>query len=637
MRHFPYVFACLHVFAEVLSCSIFGGEVLLAGYIVLARKWRPAQFDDIVGQTPIVRTLSNAIRLDRIHHAYLLTGSRGIGKTSIARIFSKVIRCENRTESLDAQGNPLLRSCDQCSACKEITSGTSMTVLEIDGASNNGVEAVREIREDVKIAPASGAKKIYIIDEVHMLSTAAFNALLKTLEEPPPHVIFIFATTEPHKIPATILGRCQRFDLRRVTVAQIQSRLAHVLKEEGISIEPGALALIARAGDGSMRDALSLLDQVISFAGNQITTQAVRDSIGLMESQTLASIAAGVFARKPLEAIAALDQAYQSGHDLRVMARGLIEFVHAAILAKAGAQTSEALVISPEEWETLKAQVAERSLEELELIFQVLHHGLDWIARSPQPKMVFDVLLIKCASAEVLVPVTGAATSPAIVAQTQTPSAAATHSPAPAARAPQAQPQAAARTGPAPNATRSPASVAPEALVQAAVAPAVTPPSDPAPAPQAAATSVHSASLSWEGFIEHVRIRRPLLATILEHGMAMRLPTEASATTEDADLLLIGFGSQHAYYREQIQARAYQEQLNTLSQEYFGRKIRVKTEQAQISETLAARREREKTEREKSIRDGALNHPVVMEARSLFGGDLGPIELRGEPRVDASS
>lgn len=486
-------------------------------------------------------------------------------------------------------------------------SGNSMTVLEIDGASNNGVEAVREIREDVKIAPASGAKKIYIIDEVHMLSTAAFNALLKTLEEPPPHVIFIFATTEPHKIPATILGRCQRFDLRRVTVAQIQSRLAHVLQGEDISIEPGALALLARAGDGSVRDALSLLDQVISFAGNQITTQAVRDSIGLIESQTLTSIAAGIFSRKPLEAIAALDQAYQTGHDLRVMARGLIEFVHAAILAKAGAPTSDALVISPEEWETLKAQVADRSIEELELIFQVLHHGLEWIARSPQPKMVFDVLLIKCSSAEVLIP--AAQIQSALQTQSPRPPLVATPQPA--------------RT---PAAIVQPVLTAKEPVLPE---PKATPAVDaPAPTP---------ASKSWEGFIEHVRTGRPLLATILEHGAGIRLPETASSTDEDADLLVIGFGSQHTYYREQIQARAYQEQLATLAHEYFARKVRIKTEQTQISETLAARRVREKTEREKSARDGALNHPVVMEARSLFGGDLGPIELRGDSNVDASS
>src|SRR5271163_4831020 len=211
-----------------------GGEN--SSYIVLARKWRPAQFSDIVGQGHVVRTLVNAIRSERIHQAYLFTGSRGIGKTSIARIFAKAIRCEQTQTTKD-----WLTSCDKCSSCREITLGSGVDVIEIDGASNNGVEAVREIRENAKYLPSNGTRKIYIIDEVHMLTTAAFNALLKTLEEPPAHVIFIFATTEPHKIPATILSRCQRFHFRRVTNAQIQPHLAHICGLEKVDAEPGAL------------------------------------------------------------------------------------------------------------------------------------------------------------------------------------------------------------------------------------------------------------------------------------------------------------------------------------------------------------------------------------------------------------
>jgi len=195
----------------------------MTSYIALARKWRPARFSDIVGQSAVVRTLMNAIHTGRVHHAYLLTGSRGIGKTSIARILSKTIRCQNTSWK-----NEFLFSCDECSSCKEISTGNSVDVIEIDGASNNGVDAIREIRESSKFLPSSGQKKIYIVDEVHMLTTAGFNALLKTLEEPPAHVLFILARTEPHKIPATILSRCQRFDLKRVTPAQVQSRLVEI-------------------------------------------------------------------------------------------------------------------------------------------------------------------------------------------------------------------------------------------------------------------------------------------------------------------------------------------------------------------------------------------------------------------------
>ncbi len=315
----------------------------------------------------------NAIRTGRIHQAYLMTGSRGIGKTSIARIFAKAVRCPD-VKTADSPESWLV-SCGQCPSCKEIASGNSVDVIEIDGASNNGVDAVREIRENAKYMPATGGKKIYIIDEVHMLTTAAFNALLKTLEEPPAHVIFIFATTEPHKIPATILSRCQRFDLRRVTLAQIQGRLSQVCQAEGIETEAGALALVARAAEGSMRDSLSLLDQVIAYSGQKITTQSARESVGLIEGQTLMQVLRGVLGRKPLDALAAVDQAYQQGHDLKVLTRSLIEFLYGAILAKVGSTGSTGLELSQDEWSELQELTTLRSLEEMELIFQALHQG----------------------------------------------------------------------------------------------------------------------------------------------------------------------------------------------------------------------------------------------------------------------
>jgi DNA polymerase-3 subunit gamma/tau len=476
-------------------------------YVVLARKWRPAQFADIVGQGHVVRTLMNAIKTNRLHQAYLFTGSRGIGKTSIARIFAKAIRCEqSKTE------NDQILSCDNCSSCKEITSGNSVDVIEIDGASNNGVEAVREIRENAKYMPSSGARKIYIIDEVHMLTTAAFNALLKTLEEPPAHVIFMFATTEPHKIPATILSRCQRFDLRRVTLTQIQPRLIEVAKSEGLKVEAGALALIARAAEGSMRDALSLLDQVIAFSGNDVTVQSVRDSVGLIEGETLLGILKALFARKPLDALALVEQAYQRGHDLRVLGRSLIEFLHASILAKIGAPGSQSLELSEEEWKELKEAAGLRSLEEIEMIFQVLHHGLDWIARSPQPKAVLDVLLIKCASADALI----FADQPASGGPVQAPPTSGSTRPSTPIKA--APTVSAVNTTPVSIASHTSeiaakitAAAKPHALAQEAPAP-IAAPAQVATAPQP------SGPRTWEGFIEQVRKTRPLLASILEHG-----------------------------------------------------------------------------------------------------------------------
>jgi DNA polymerase-3 subunit gamma/tau len=566
-------------------------------YVVLARKWRPAQFSDIVGQTHIVRTLVNAIRLQRIHQAYLFTGSRGVGKTSIARIFAKVIRCESSSEE-----NGMIRSCDQCSSCKEITAGNSVDVIEIDGASNNGVEAVREIRENAKYMPSSGSRKIYIIDEVHMLTTAAFNALLKTLEEPPAHVIFIFATTEPHKIPATILSRCQRFDYRRVTVSQIQTRLAEVIQAEGIQAEPGSLALIARAAEGSMRDSLSLLDQVIAFSGSQLTIQSVRDSVGLIEGQMIIGILEGIFKRKPLDALKFVEQAHQQGHDLRVLTRNLIDFLHGTLLAKIGSTTSAGIEVSEEEWKELSLLAELRSLEEIELIFQVLHQGLEWIARSPQPKVVLDVLIIKCATAEVLVYLHSTPSSPTPQGNRSTVET--------ASKEP----------------TQSTPSIASQPKITPEAAPALT---QPAPTPNS-----NPQNKNWEGFIEHVRKSRPLLASILEHSSGTQLPVQNVASGDKT--LLIYFSPEEAYFKEQLQSRAYQEQLGHLTREFFGPGIRTLIELKNAGESLAARKEREQKERIESAKERAQNHPILNEAKSLFGGEMSPIVLREEGYANLS-
>ncbi len=585
---------------------------------MLARKWRPGQFSDIVGQSHIVRTLMNAIRAQRIHQAYLFTGSRGIGKTSIARIYAKVIRCEQTQMITDARGE-WLKSCDQCASCKEIAAGTSIDVIEIDGASNNGVEAVREIRENAKYLPATGSRKIYIIDEVHMLTTAAFNALLKTLEEPPAHVIFIFATTEPHKIPATILSRCQRFDYRRVTLAQIQQRLAEVTQAEGVAAEPAALALIARAAEGSMRDSLSLLDQVIAFSGNQISASSVRDSIGLVEGQTLLGILDGIFKRKPLDALSLVDQAYTRGHDLRVLTRSLIEFLHAAILAKVGAENSGSLELSSEEWSELVSIASHRELEEIEMIFQVMHHGLEWIARSPQPKIVLDVLVVKCATAETLMFADSPTSAPP---QTGSP-------PAPPSAKPEARPETRNITRLATSSPSTVTSTGASTGTASITAPLAAAPVAPAPktpvvaaSPAAPMSGPANGVISWEGFIETVRKPRPLLASILEHGSCVALP---SASNEQ--MLQIAYQPKDSYFRDQLQSRVYNEQLLALTKEFFGKTTRVQLEVREAGESLAEKKRRELEEKQKSARENARNHPTILEAKALFGGELGPIEL----------
>ncbi|MEN9722570.1 MAG: hypothetical protein RJB38_556 [Pseudomonadota bacterium] len=556
----------------------------MASYVVLARKWRPAQFADIVGQGPVVRTLMNAIQSNRLHQAYLFTGSRGIGKTSIARIISKAIRCPNHQWD-----GTWLRCCDQCSSCLEIARGSSVDVIEIDGASNNGVEHVREIRENARFLPSSGTRKVYIIDEVHMLSTAAFNALLKTLEEPPAHVLFILATTEPHKIPATILSRCQRFDLKRVSAAQIEERLSEVLKAEGIEAETGALALIARAAEGGLRDALSLLDQVIAFSGPRISVQTVRESTGIIESQLILEVLKSVLAREPLPALAGVQSAYQQGHDLKLLARHLIEFLHGVILAKVGATAPSLTLFSASEWQEIESLAPLRDLEELELIFQALHHGVEWIARSPTPKLVLDVLLIKCSSSEALLASDGAPAE-------RSPNPASVQRPTPSALG-----KSSATT------SRSPGIPA-------------QPISQPVPTP--------SPSRSYEGFVEHVRQQRPLLASVLEHFHAEQLPS-----LHQHRLALVCLPHE-GFYREQLINKSNAEPLFTFARDYFGAATQVAVEIAAsdqtlgASETIAARKARETREQEERSKQVAANHPVIREAKNLFGGELSPIEIR---------
>src|SRR5205814_1821668 len=277
-------------------------------YLVLARKYRPQRFDELVGQEHVARTLTNAIALGRVHHAYLFTGARGVGKTSAARILAKALCC--------VQG-PTATPCGVCDFCREIASGQSVDVLEIDGASNTGVDDVRQLREGVRYLPSKGKRKVYIIDEVHMLSPSAFNALLKTLEEPPPHVVFIFATTEVHKIPVTILSRTQRFDFKLISTARLTEHLAGVLKAEKIDADEDAVRVIARQAAGSVRDGLSLLDQVIAYVGDsKLTRDIVAEVLGVADRRLLVELAGGVLARDAGATLRTLARAADGGIDL---------------------------------------------------------------------------------------------------------------------------------------------------------------------------------------------------------------------------------------------------------------------------------------------------------------------------------
>ena len=365
-------------------------------YLVLARKFRPQKFDDVAGQEPVVRTLSNAIAQGRIGHAFLFAGPRGVGKTSVARILAKSLNCE--------QG-PTATPCNICPNCREITDGTSMDVREIDGASNRGIDEIRELRENVKFAPAASKYKIYIIDEVHMLTREAFNALLKTLEEPPGHVIFIFATTENHKVPATILSRCQCYDFRRISLSQIAANLGKVAIAEGITISASALSWVAEAGDGSMRDAQSIFDQVISYAGMNIADNDVEDILGLADRKYLYRLSEAVFTRHAGVCLMILEEAYLAGIDMKHFYSMLLKHFRNLLLVKIAADGSSSFDIAPEQVEKLKDQTQNVSRETLQRYLDILLNEADSLRRSQEVRMKMETVLVRMAYLEPVLPV----------------------------------------------------------------------------------------------------------------------------------------------------------------------------------------------------------------------------------------
>lgn len=365
------------------------------GYEALARKWRPKQFADVVGQEHVTRTLCNAIRNSRLHHAYLFVGPRGIGKTSIARIFAKSLCCEN--------GGPTETPCDTCSSCVEIAAGTSLDVIEIDGASNNNVEQVRELRDTVKFAPVRGAYKIYLIDEVHMLSAGAFNALLKTLEEPPPHVKFIFATTEPEKVLPTIISRCQRFDLRRIPVGLIVERLTEIVQADGVHADPDALLAVARGAEGGLRDAESALDQLIAFTGNTITEDDVLAVFGLVSRETLEQLVDGILEgdiRRLLRITGDLDNA---GKDLQRLLVELISYFRNLLVCLHVDHPAQDLNLPDDQVAIYRQQAGKSNTGRLLRVVTMLSDAEDRMRYALSRRVLLETVLIRSARAATVV------------------------------------------------------------------------------------------------------------------------------------------------------------------------------------------------------------------------------------------
>jgi len=358
-------------------------------YRVLARKYRPQTFAELIGQDAMVQTLANAIARGRIAHAFLLTGVRGVGKTSTARLIAKALNCVGP----DGQGGPTITPCNVCEPCRAISEGRHIDVIEMDAASHTGIDDIREIIDAVRYASVSARYKIYIIDEVHMLSKSAFNALLKTLEEPPEHVKFLFATTEVNKVPVTVLSRCQRFDLRRIPAEKLAAHFSEVSKAEGVEIETEAVGMIARAAEGSARDGLSILDQAIAHGAGTVTAEQVRDMLGLADRGRIRRLLQLILSGDASASLAELDEAHALGIDPTQLLRGLMEALHSATRAKAGA-TADAL-LAAEERESADQMAGALSWGTIHRLWQMLLKGLQDVEIAPDPREAAEMALLR--------------------------------------------------------------------------------------------------------------------------------------------------------------------------------------------------------------------------------------------------
>ncbi|MFH1077189.1 MAG: DNA polymerase III subunit gamma/tau [Pseudomonadota bacterium] len=365
-------------------------------YLVLARKCRPQTFEEVVGQPHIITTLKNAVQSDRVAHALIFAGPRGVGKTSVARILAKALNCEK---------GPAPIPCNACEACREITEGITVDVFEIDGASSRGIEEIRELRENVKYMPMRGRHKIYIIDEVHMLTEPAFNALLKTLEEPPAHVIFIFATTELHKIPATIQSRCQVYNFKRIIMGDLVAQIKKISETIGIQLSENLLWMIAREAEGGMRDALSLLDQVAAYADGPVVEENALDLLGIVDRKKIAGMAYALLSKNALQAIELLDELYFQGYDVKRVYALIIEHLRNILVIKMSKEPGRLVELSPDELETTMQEIRDYTFETINCLFQILIREQQNVKFASQPKLAAEIAFILAAQYTQVTPI----------------------------------------------------------------------------------------------------------------------------------------------------------------------------------------------------------------------------------------
>ncbi|MCB0410964.1 MAG: DNA polymerase III subunit gamma/tau [Bdellovibrionales bacterium] len=523
-------------------------------YQVIARKWRPSDFSGIIGQEHVTQTLLNALKNDRLHHALLFTGPRGTGKTSTARVLAKALRCPE-----DPKG--------ECAEAKDIAAGRSVDVIEIDGASNNGVDAIRELRDTVAYMPSSGQYKIYIIDEVHMLSTAAFNALLKTLEEPPSHVIFIMATTEAHKIPITILSRCQRYDFRRIPLKMITDHLQTICQAEGVEVDRDALFMIARQGEGSMRDSQSLLDQVITFCGQKIHREDVIRVLGLTDRQILIECLDGLLQRDSERTLNCALKIFEAGYDHRLFIRDLLEEVRHALLIKvAGMRASDILDLPETEIQALMKQAESVTEEELHMLFDMTLKGANDLSRAQDPQIVLEMLLLRMAGAPRIVSLKGTGIFSTSGAEVKPTSSASTKSPR-----------------------------------------QVSSPSSPAD--------------RWLAFVDQIKKVNPLVGANLEHCVFVRSENKK---------VYLSLPGKMKFMADKVTTPDFVKKVSNYLSTYWepGFQVEVEIQNASSSVGLTAKAIQEKKEQEKweAIRKQVESHPMIQASKDILKTEIKSIK-----------
>jgi len=509
------------------------------GYQVTARKWRPQTFDDVVEQRHVTRTLRNAIRLGRIAHAYLFAGTRGVGKTTMARVLAKALNCE--------QG-PTEHPCNMCQSCLEITQGTSLDIVEIDGASNRGIDEIRDLRERLRYLPTRGRYKVYILDEVHMLTKEAFNALLKTLEEPPAHVVFVFATTEIERIPYTIVSRCQRFEFKRVSLTGLAEQLEHITHSEGIRISRTCLMRIAKAAEGSMRDAQSLLDQVIAYCGMEVRDEDVDQILGYVGIEMLAQCLRALCQQDAAAALHTMTLLQAEGHEATGIARALLEGLRHLIVLKTVPHPEELIPLSEADIETLRAVAELASIEEIYGQFHALSAAEQTLRHASNAFLGLEMTLVRMACIGRVQPLqvilehlqrleTGLPAVPAPAAAEEERPVAVRARPVPNGLAEHTQ-TSARSTGAAEETVPVPVSDRPLSAV-----------------PQSAVLS--TAEGLWEALLQRVTERRPPLGGHMQHGRPLSL---------DEHKLVIGFGNKFSleYLRDPENLSVLRDAVQTL-------------------------------------------------------------------------